>query len=70
MIRSKHYGALALLLAATAVLYMWNLGASGWANPFYSAAAQAGAENWTAWLFGSSDAGNAITVDKTPAAYG
>ncbi|APE17788.1 glycosyl transferase [Mycobacterium sp. WY10] len=68
MIRSKHYGALALLLAATAVLYMWNLGASGWANPFYSAAAQAGAENWTAWLFGSSDAGNAITVDKTPAA--
>ncbi|PND58948.1 glycosyl transferase [Mycobacterium sp. ENV421] len=68
MIRSKHYGALAVLLAVTAVLYMWNLGASGWANPFYSAAAQAGAENWTAWLFGSSDAANAITVDKTPAA--
>ncbi|MCV7343602.1 glycosyltransferase family 39 protein [Mycolicibacterium rhodesiae] len=68
MIRSKDYGALAVLLAVTAVLYMWNLGASGWANPFYSAAAQAGAENWTAWLFGSSDAGNAITVDKTPAA--
>ncbi|WP_431238397.1 glycosyltransferase family 39 protein [Mycolicibacterium aichiense] len=68
MIRGKHYGALAVLLAVTAVLYMWNLGASGWANPFYSAAAQAGAENWTAWLFGSSDAANAITVDKTPAA--
>ena len=40
----------------------------GWANAFYSAAAQAGGESWTAWFFGSSDAANAITVDKTPAA--
>ncbi|MBS1691751.1 MAG: glycosyltransferase family 39 protein [Actinobacteria bacterium] len=60
--------ALGVLLAATAALYLWNLSASGWANAFYSAAAQAGADNWTAMLFGSSDAGNAITVDKTPAA--
>ncbi len=57
-----------LLLAATAVLYLWNLSASGWANAFYSAAAQAGGSDWTAMLFGSSDAANAITVDKTPAA--
>nr|WP_284230741.1 MULTISPECIES: glycosyltransferase family 39 protein [unclassified Mycolicibacterium] len=57
-----------VLLVATAVLYLWNLSASGWANGFYSAAAQAGAADWTAMLFGSSDAGNAITVDKTPAA--
>src|ERR1700712_3912828 len=60
--------AFGVLLAATAALYLWNLSASGWANGFYSAAAQAGAENWTAMLFGSSDAANAITVDKTPAA--
>ncbi|WP_099040756.1 glycosyltransferase family 39 protein [Mycobacterium neglectum] len=59
---------LAVLLVATAVLYLWNLSASGWANAFYTAAAQAGASNWTAMLFGSSDAANAITVDKTPAA--
>ena len=57
-----------MLLVATAVLYLWNLSASGWANAFYSAAAQAGASDWTAMLFGSSDAANAITVDKTPAA--
>lgn len=57
-----------MLLAATAVLYLWNLSASGWANAFYSAAVQAGAQNWTAMLFGSSDAANGITVDKTPAA--
>jgi 4-amino-4-deoxy-L-arabinose transferase-like glycosyltransferase len=56
------------LMVATAVLYLWNLSASGWANAFYSAAAQAGGQNWTAMLFGSSDASNAITVDKAPAA--
>ena len=60
--------ALGVLLVTTAVLYLWNLSVNEWANGFYSAAVQAGAENWTAMLFGSSDAGNAITVDKTPAA--
>jgi 4-amino-4-deoxy-L-arabinose transferase-like glycosyltransferase len=60
--------AVGVLLVATAALYLWNLSVSGWANAFYSAAAQAGADNATAMLFGSSDAGNAITVDKTPAA--
>ena len=59
---------LAALLAATAVLYLWGLSRSGWGNAFYSAAAQAGGESWTAWFFGSSDSANAITVDKTPAA--
>ena len=34
--------ALAGLLVATGVLYLWGLGASGWANAFYSAAVQAG----------------------------
>ena len=52
------------LLSVTAVLYLWGLGASGWANSFYSAAAQAGSESWKAFFFGSSDAGNSITVDK------
>ena len=55
------------LLAATAVLYLWGLGASGWANTFYSAAAQAGSQSWKALFFGSSDAANFITVDKPPA---
>ena len=63
----RHRLELAALLLATAGLYLWNLGASGWANAFYSAAAQAGAQDWTAWFFGSSDAANAITVDKPPA---
>src|ERR1700694_3186312 len=45
--------ALAVLLAATAVLYLWNLSASGYGNTFYAAAAQAGSQSWSAWLFGS-----------------
>jgi 4-amino-4-deoxy-L-arabinose transferase-like glycosyltransferase len=57
-----------VLLAATAVLYLWGVGASGWANNYYAAAAQAGTQDWKALLFGSLDAGNAITVDKPPAA--
>ena len=56
------------LLTGTALLYLWGLSASGWANAYYAAAAQAGGQSWTAWFFGSSDAANAITVDKTPAA--
>ncbi len=56
------------LLAGTALLYLWGLGSSGWANSYYAAAAQAGTQSWKAWLFGSLDAGNAITVDKPPAA--
>src|SRR3954470_21713393 len=64
---SRERLALAALLVGTAVLYLSNLGVSGWANAFYSAAAQAGASSWTAFLYGSSDAGNSITVDKPPA---
>ena len=59
--------ALAGLLASTSVLYLWDLSSSGWANAFYSAAAQAGGQSWKAWFFGSSDAANLITVDKPPA---
>ncbi|MGU3292876.1 ArnT family glycosyltransferase [Williamsia sp. M5A3_1d] len=57
---------LAVLLAGTAVLYLSNLSANGYANSFYSAAIQAGSESWKAWFFGSSDAANSITVDKPP----
>ncbi|GAB2611293.1 hypothetical protein Aab01nite_66530 [Paractinoplanes abujensis] len=59
--------ALIALLVATGVLYLWGLGRNGWANAFYSAAVQAGSESWKAFFFGSSDAANSITVDKTPA---
>jgi 4-amino-4-deoxy-L-arabinose transferase-like glycosyltransferase len=56
------------LLLGTAVLYLWGLGSSGWANSFYSAAVQAGSSSWKAFFFGSFDSSNFITVDKPPAA--
>jgi 4-amino-4-deoxy-L-arabinose transferase-like glycosyltransferase len=56
------------LLVLTGFLYIWGLGRSGWANAFYSAAVQAGSVSWKAFFFGSSDAANSITIDKTPGA--
>ncbi len=56
------------LLAATAVLYLWNIWATGWSNSFYTAAVQAGSTDLAAFFYGSSDAANSITVDKPPAA--
>ena len=55
------------LLLATAVLYLAGLSRSGYANEFYAAAVQAGTKSWKAFLFGSVDSGNFISVDKTPA---
>jgi 4-amino-4-deoxy-L-arabinose transferase-like glycosyltransferase len=65
--RTAFRPALPVLLCATGVLYLWGLGASGWANAYYSAAAQAGAASWQALLFGATDAAGGITIDKTPA---
>ena len=61
--------ALIALLGLTALLYLWDLGASGWANAYYSAAVQAGITGLAgdALRLASTHA-NAITVDKTPAA--
>lgn len=58
---------LATLVAAAAVMYLWRLDSNGWGNGYYAAAAQAGAEDWKAFFFASSDSGNSITVDKLPA---
>ncbi|MER7607986.1 glycosyltransferase family 39 protein [Nocardioides sp. NPDC127503] len=58
---------LIVLLTLTAAAYLWTLSESGYANQYYSAAAQAGGESWKAWFFGALDASSSITVDKPPA---
>lgn len=63
--RSERLGLVALL-AATAVMYLWNITVNGMGNQFYAGAAQAGSKNWEALLFGSLDSANFITVDKPP----
>lgn len=60
--------ALIALLGSAAALYLVGLGASGWANGFYSAAVQAGTRSWKAAFFGALDPSGFITVDKPPAA--
>jgi len=55
------------LLALTAFGYLIDLSRNGWGNDFYSAAVMAGTKSWKAFFFGSFDASNFITVDKTPA---
>jgi 4-amino-4-deoxy-L-arabinose transferase-like glycosyltransferase len=54
------------VLALAAIVYIVNLTVSGFANTYYSAAALAGSQSWSAWFFGSLDAANFITVDKPP----
>lgn len=56
------------VLLLTAVLYIVNLTVSGYANVFYSGAAWAASQSWTAWFMGSVDPASFITVDKPPLA--
>jgi 4-amino-4-deoxy-L-arabinose transferase-like glycosyltransferase len=60
--------ALWVLLGATALLYLWGLGALGYGNEVYAASVQTGTQSWTALLFGSLDPANAVAVENTPAA--
>ena len=52
--------------ALAAILYLWNLTLNGFANTYYSAAALAASQSWSAWFFGALDGGSFITVDKPP----
>lgn len=63
-VRIAHLGVMAL----AAVLYVFNLTVSGFANTYYSAAALAASQSWSAWFFGSFDSAGFITVDKPPLA--
>jgi 4-amino-4-deoxy-L-arabinose transferase-like glycosyltransferase len=56
------------LLVGTGLLYLVGLSRNGWGNEFYAAAVQAGTKSWKAFLFGSLDSSNFITVDK-PAGF-
>lgn len=59
---------LPVLLALTGVLYLFGVLHNGMANSYYAAAVQAASQDWTAWLFGSLDAANYVSVDKPPLA--
>lgn len=65
--RTRSLLPLAALLVGTALLYLVGLSRSGYGNDFYVAAVKAGTQSWRAFLFGSLDPSNYITVDKPPA---
>ncbi|HWN32705.1 MAG TPA: glycosyltransferase family 39 protein [Pseudonocardia sp.] len=65
--RRWEWFSLAGLLGGTALVNLWGLAASGWANSFYAAAGWAGTRSWKALLFGAFDPAGFITVDKPPA---
>ena len=56
------------VIGLAAVLYLVNLTVSGFTNSYYAMAAQAASQSWSAWFWGSLDAGNFITLDKPPLA--
>ena len=60
--------ALPLVLVATGALYLFGALHNGMANSYYAAAVQAASHDWTAWLFGSLDSANYVSVDKPPLA--
>jgi 4-amino-4-deoxy-L-arabinose transferase-like glycosyltransferase len=60
--------ATAAVLAFATILYVVNLTVSGYANIYYSGAAWAASQSWSAWFFGSIDPANFITIDKPPLA--
>ena len=58
--------AIGILLILTAITYLFGALQNGMANSYYAAAVQAASSNFTAWLFGSLDAANFVSVDKPP----
>ena len=59
---------LPVLLVLTGGLYLFGALHNGMANSYYAAAVQAASQDWTAWLFGSLDAANYVSIDKPPLA--
>jgi 4-amino-4-deoxy-L-arabinose transferase-like glycosyltransferase len=62
------YGVLACILALSAVLNVHRLAQNGYANTFYSAAAQSMLKSLHNFLYVSFDPGGLVTIDKPPLA--
>jgi 4-amino-4-deoxy-L-arabinose transferase-like glycosyltransferase len=58
--------ALLAVVALAALLCLWDLTISGYANTYYAAAVRSASESFKAWFFGALDPGSFITVDKPP----
>jgi 4-amino-4-deoxy-L-arabinose transferase-like glycosyltransferase len=59
---------LVALLVLAGVLNLWALDLNGYANDYYAAAVRSMTESWKAFVYGSFDTSNVMTVDKPPLA--
>lgn len=59
---------LPMILLGAGAIYLFGGLQNGMANSYYAAAVQAASQDWAAWLFGSLDSSNFISVDKPPLA--
>jgi 4-amino-4-deoxy-L-arabinose transferase-like glycosyltransferase len=57
--------ALIVIAAVAALLYTWDISQAQY-HPFYADAVRSMTESWKAFLYGSFDPGNTITLDKLP----
>lgn len=64
--RRAELAIIAGILCVSAFLNLYNLNLNGWGNAYYSAAVQSGLHDSESFIFGSSDWGNSISVDKPP----
>src|SRR5947199_10746995 len=60
------WASLALPLAVSAILNLWNLAQNGFSNTYHSVAVQSMTQSYHNFFFASYDAGGFITVHKPP----
>src|SRR5947209_7788602 len=51
-----------------AVLMLWSVTRSGYANTYYASAVYAGTRSWSALFFNALDLSQYVSIDKTPLA--
>lgn len=59
---------LAVLLALTALINLFDLGRNGWSNTYYSATVRSMTTSWHNFIYASFDPAGVMTVDKPPLA--
>ncbi|GAB3484236.1 ArnT family glycosyltransferase [Amycolatopsis cihanbeyliensis] len=63
-----HVLALGAICVLAGVLYLWALSSLGYGRPYLASAVLAMSQDWQAFLFGSMDLSNTVTIDKPPLA--
>lgn len=63
------WGMMTAVVALSATLNLWHLGASGYGNLYYAAAVRSMSQNWRNLFFVAYDPGGFVSVDKPPLGF-